>query len=410
MIAGRAWGKNRTAAAWVHDQAERRPGAVGFLASRTLADVERTILGHPRSGLLVTQRPWNPCTWNMQRQTITYRNGTRLHFYSSERPDQARGPEHDFGYGDEFATWKRVADVAGNTLKDNLLLGLRGSNGGAPQALFTSTPRPTTREVLERAKKRAVEVRESGGEEPIRITRGRMLDNAANLPPEIVSELLARYGGTRLGRQELEGEILEAIEGALWSDAMFESPWCRVPMPEPAKLRRVVVAIDPAVSAEAGSNQTGIIKVARGYDDHVYAVACRSGVLSPASWARRAIELYHEPPIADAIVGEVNNGGDLVEANIRANGGGNLRVIQVRATRGKARRAEPVAALYEQKRGHHVGDADQWKLLEYQMSMTDAEDYQGEGSPDDLDAFVWGATELMFGAEPAPLRARTLRI
>lgn len=391
VIAGRAWGKNATGAQWVHSEAERRPGAVGFLASRTLGDVEKTILAHPRSGLLATQRPWNPCEHRKGDQALVYANGTRLHFYSSERPDQARGPEHDFGYGDEFATWLRVADVAGNTLFDNLLMGLRGSAGGPPQALFTSTPRPTTKLHIDQARKLSESLRsEFGTDDAVRVTRGRMLDNRTNLPAEYVASMLAKYGGTRLGQQELEGEILEAIEGALWREDYFDD---RRALPE--RVKRVVVAVDPAVSTEENSNQTGIIKVARGLDDHLYGVKVRSACATPAQWARLAIELAHEPPVADCIVAEVNNGGDLVESNIRSvEGGRKVRVVKVHASRGKARRAEPVASIYEQRRAHHCGDPDQWRRCEYQMTMTDVEAYQGEGSPDDMDALVWGAFEL----------------
>lgn len=378
IVAGRAWGKNRTAAAWLHDQADCRPGAVGFIAARTLRDVRDTVLGNPRSGLIATARPWNPLRVLKQEAKAVYANGTELRFYSSEEPDQARGPEHDFGYGDEFATWKRVADMVGNTLYDNLLMGLRGSTGGPPCALFTSTPRPSTKAIIEAA---ALNPR-------IRVTRGRLIDNQRNLPREFVGEMLRKYEGTRLGRQELDGEILDAIDGALWSEDMFDR---RV---APTEFKRVVVAVDPAVSTEEKSNQTGIVKVARGWDDRLYGLAVRSAVASPAQWARRAIELYHEHPAADAIVGEVNNGGDLVEANLHANGGRDLRFIKVHATRGKARRAEPVAALYEQGRASHCGDPELWRLCEYQMTMTDVEDYNGEGSPDDMDALVWGAFEL----------------
>lgn len=364
------------------------------------------MLQHPRSGLLVTQRPWNPCEWKRGDDVLLYANGTRLHFYSSERPDQARGPEHDFGYGDEFATWMRVADVAGNTLYDNLLMGLRGECGGPPRALFTSTPRPSTKIRIEEAKRLSDELRSKfGGDDAVRITRGRMLDNRANLPVQFVAAMIAKYGGTRLGRQEIDGEILEAIEGALWRDEFFDA---RCAIPSEGRIARVVVGVDPAVSAEEGSNQTGIIKVARGIDDHIYGIAVRSACASPAKWARLAIELAHEPPVADCIVAEVNNGGDLVEANIRSvDGGRNVRVVKVHASRGKSRRAEPVASLYEQRRAHHCGDPEQWRRCEYQMTNTDPEAYRGDGSPDDMDALVWAAFELFKFAGPEVVSAGT---
>jgi phage terminase large subunit-like protein len=392
IVAGRAWGKNATGANFVHDEADRRPGAVGFIASRTREDAVQVVFGHPRSGLLVTARPWNRLELVHERDVLLgrYANGTKLWVYSSEKPDKARGPEHDFGYGDEFATWMRVADIAGNTLYDNLLMGLRGSRGGPPRALFTSTPRPQTRHHIEQAKKISGELLgDFKGDDAIRVTRGRMLDNAANLPAAYIAAMRAKYEGTRLGRQELEGEILEEVEGAfVTTDMIDETRIDRAQLPE---LQRIVVGVDPS----GGREEQGIIAAGLGVDGHGYVLADRSGAFKPEVWGRRVVELYGALR-GDRILAEKNFGGDMVESTIRAVDP-LVPVTMVTAARGKHVRFEPVSALYEQKRIHHVGS---FPKLEDEVTQFSAAGYEGDKSPNRADALVWAMFDLFRLGEP----------
>jgi predicted phage terminase large subunit-like protein len=251
-----------------------------------------------------------------------------------------------------------------------MVFGLR--LGAAPQVVVTTTPRPTP---IIRALLTAPGTV---------VTRGRTLDNRANLAPGVVADLERRYGGTRLGRQELDGEVLTDTPGALWT-------WERIDAARVAaapQLRRVVVAIDPAVSAGEGSDETGIVVCGIGFDGRGYVLEDASGKYSPDGWARRAVHLAAEHK-ADRIVAEVNNGGQLVEHTLRTVDRA-VAYKAVHASRGKATRAEPVAALYEQARVSHLGRLD---ALESQMTGWDPS--TSTKSPDRVDALVWALTELM---------------
>lgn len=272
---------------------------------------------------------------------------------------------------DELAAWRYPEAW------DQLQMGLR--LGDDPRVVVTTTPRPTEL------------VRALAASPTTRVTRGRTLDNARNLAPGVVEALTARYGNTRLGRQELDGEILDDAPGALWRLAMFDAS--RVDTAP--TMRRVVVAIDPAVTAHEGSDETGIIVAGLGLDGRAYVIEDLSGVYPAEQWARRAVEAYRRHR-ADRIVAEVNNGGDLVASVLRAVDRA-VPVAQVRATRGKALRAEPVAALYEQGRVSHVGLLA--RLEDQCVSWDPASDSR---SPDRLDALVWALTDLVID-RPAPL-------
>jgi predicted phage terminase large subunit-like protein len=227
------------------------------------------------------------------------------------------------------------------------------------------------------------------------VTRGRTADNIANLAPTFVSSIMARYAGTRLGRQELDAEVLSDTPGALWRLDDIES--ARIPPAGLPTLRRIVVAIDPAVSNSENSDETGIIVAGRADDGHAYILADYSLKASPDGWAREAIKAYHRHH-ADRIIAEVNNGGALVEATVRMVDP-NVSYRAVHASRGKAVRAEPIAALYEQRRVHHVGT---FPMLEDQMSAFtgDFDRARAGYSPDHVDALVWALTELMVEATP----------
>lgn len=362
ILAGRGWGKTRTGAEWVRHMATTgRAGRIALVA-RTASDV-RDVVVEGESGILrispASERP----EWNSSRRRLTWPNGAIATTYSADEPDQLRGPQHDAAWLDELASWRYPEAF------DQLRFGLR--LGERPQVVVTTTPRPTPIVTgLIRAPGTVV-------------TRGRTRDNAVNLAAGVVADLERRYAGTRLGRQELDGEILTDAPGALWKWAPIEA--ARVES-APA-LRRVVVAIDPAATSGDESDETGIVVAGLGWDDRVYVLADASGRYAPTEWARRAIAAYrtHE---ADRIVAEVNNGGEMVTATLRMIEPG-APVRTVHASRGKAVRAEPVAALYEQGRVSHVGPL---AMLEDQMTAWDPG--TSRKSPDRIDALVWALTDL----------------
>lgn len=251
-----------------------------------------------------------------------------------------------------------------------LMMGLR--LGEHPQVVATTTPKSVP---IMRA------IQDSPG---VIVTRGRTLDNAGNLAPSFLTGLMARYEGTRLGRQELEGEDLDDNPDALWQREGLDA--CR--LREAPELVRVVVAIDPAATSKDSSDETGIVVAGLGADGRGYVLADRSGRFKPDAWARRAVEAYHEYQ-ADRIIAEGNQGGEMVEHVLGTVERG-LPIRVVHATRGKVTRAEPIAALYEQGRVSHVGSLPQ---LEDQLCTWTP----GAGSPDRLDALVWALTELMLG-------------
>jgi phage terminase large subunit-like protein len=284
-----------------------------------------------------------------------------------------------------MAKWKNLQrkDETGETAWSNLLMGLR--MGDNPQAIVTTTPRPIP--LMKALQKRAGVV----------VTRGRLEDNRANVSEEWYRDIHAQYAGTRLGRQELEGELLEDVEGALWTLAVFDQTRVHE---RPKDLTRVVVAVDPSGSALGA--EAGIIVVGLGTDAHGYVLEDVSERCSPDRWGRLAVQLY-DAEKADCIVAETNYGGEMVRAvidsaasklaedGLRSNGVVNVAIVT--ATRGKQVRAEPVSALYAQGRMHHVGT---FAALEDQMATW----IPGATSPDRMDALVWAATELMVGQLP----------
>jgi phage terminase large subunit-like protein len=359
--AGRGWGKTRVGAEWVRSMAQ--PGARIALVGPTAADV-RDVMIEGESGLLSVCEPWNRPTYEPSKRRVTWPNGAMATAYSAEEPDRLRGPQHTHAWTDEVAAWPRPEAW------DMLMMGLR--LGEHPQVVATTTPRNVP---IMRA------IQSSPG---LIVTRGRTLDNAGNLAPSFLTGLMARYEGTRLGRQELEGEDLDDNSDALWQREGLDL--CRVR--EAPELARVVVAIDPAATSKDSSDETGIVVAGLGTDGRGYVLADRSGRFKPDAWARRAVEAYHEFS-ADRIVAEGNQGGEMVEHVLGTVEKG-LPIRIVHATRGKVTRAEPIAALYEQGRVSHVGSLPQ---LEDQLCTWTP----GAGSPDRLDALVWALTELMLG-------------
>ena len=316
------------------------------------------------SGILACSPPWFRPTYKPTVKELTWPNGSIATTYSSEVPDELRGPQHHVAWADELAKWRFPQDTW-----DNLMFGLR--LGDHPQAVVTTTPRPipALKAILS---------------DPLTVTtRGSTYDNAANLAPSFLREILKKYEGTRLGQQELYAQMVEQVEGALWQREQID----RLRVREAPKLRRIVVAIDPAVTSGAESDETGIVVAGLGEDGEGYVLDDLSGQYSPDGWARRAVNVYHSQK-ADRIVAEVNNGGEMVEFTVRTVDP-NVSYKAVHASRGKRTRAEPIAALVEQGKIHHVG---LFAELEDQLCTWDAS--LGDTSPDRLDAYVWAFTEL----------------
>jgi phage terminase large subunit-like protein len=378
LLGGRGSGKTRSAAEWCRAEVESgRRLQLGIVGPT--ADALRRVQIEGPSGLLATAPPWFRPTYEPSRRIVTWPNGAVAHLFSAEEPDRLRGPNLDGAWCDEVTSWANAADVW-----DMLQMCLRipGPQGHAPQVLVSTTPKPTP--IL-----KAIIAAETTA-----ITRARTPDNAGNLDASTLQYLMNRYGGTTLGRQELDAELLDDVDGALWHRALLDQ--CRR-YSAPMDLRRVVVAIDPAGGTGRGSTETGIIVAGVARDGHAYMLADLSGKYSPEQWARRAVAAYHTHR-ADRIIAEKNFGGDMVTGTPRAVDA-TVPVKMVQASRGKAVRAEPVVALYEQHLVHHIGT---FTGLEDQLCQWDPNG--NDPSPDRLDALVWAITELVVEKQAAPAR------
>jgi phage terminase large subunit-like protein len=370
--AGRGFGKTLAGAEWVTAIAAT-PDVQIALVGQTAADVRRVMIEGP-SGLRAVAKTGKIPRYTTSRGEVRWPNGAVARVYSADVPDQLRGPEHDAAWCDELAKWRR-----GDAAWDNLMMGMR--RGTHPRVLVTTTPRPTN---LMKRLLRAKELVE---------TRGRTRDNPF-LPAVFVDHVEDAYGGTALGRQELDGEMIEDLAGALWSRALLEA--CRGAAPD--ALVRVVVGVDPPAGAIAGGgagDACGIVAV--GLDgDGIGHVLCDASVsaASPEAWAK-AVAGCAAQHGADRVVAEANQGGAMVRSVLLA-ADVTLPVTLVRASRGKVARAEPVATLYERGRVRHGG---RFVALEDEMcGLIAGGGYQGPGrSPDRADALVWALTELMLG-------------
>jgi phage terminase large subunit-like protein len=373
FIAGRGAGKTRSAAEWVNEQAKNYPGCRIALVGRTPADV-RDVMIEGESGILACARSGRP-VYESTKRRLTWPNGTTAHAYSAEVPAALRGPQHHFAWADENAAWKdaRKGDVL-DTSWNNLMLGLR--LGSAPRVVVTTTPKPNAlmRTIL-------------GRHTTVR-TSGSTYDNLANLAPSFREHVLATYEGTRIGRQELLGELLEDVEGALWTLAGIDAD--RVSPDAVPDMVRIVVAVDPSGGDGPNNDEQGIVVAGLGIDGELYVLDDRSCKLSPHGWASRAIGAFREYA-ADRIIAEINFGAQMVEHTVRSVDK-SVPVKTINASRGKVQRAEPIAALYEQHRVHHVGP-----MAKLEDQMTTWTPIDGT-SPDRLDALVWAITELTGGA------------
>lgn len=369
LLAGRGFGKTRCGAEFIRQEVDAgRAGHIALVAP-TSADARDTMI-EGESGLLGIYPPTQRPIYEPSKRRITFHNGATATTFSADEPDRLRGPNHDLAWCDELAAWRYPEAW------DMLNFGLR--IGDHPRVVVTTTPKPTL--LIKNLMKRP----------DVHVTRGSTFDNAANLAPAFISEVKIRYEGTRLGRQELHAEILDDVEGALWNREMLDSH--RVT--ETPELVRLVVAIDPAISSTAESAETGIVAVGIDGRGHGYVLEDRSTRGTPHDWASQAVALYHTLK-ADKIIAESNQGGDMVKHTL-ATVDSNAPVRLVHASRGKRTRAEPVAALYEQGRIHHVGAFN--KLEDQLCSWVPGE----SASPDRLDALVWGFTELLVGNQMPP--------
>jgi len=361
MKSGRGAGKTRAGSEFTHRVAERVSRIA--LVAATGADVRDTLL-EGESGLLTIARPgWRP-TYEPSKRRLTWPNGCVGTTFSAEEPDRLRGPEHAFAWCDEPAHWPLVQEAW-----DNLMFGLR--IGKQPRIVVTTTPKPRAW------------MKELIAAPTTRISSASTYDNIDNLAPNFAEIVIKKYEGTRQGRQEIYGELLADVEGALWNFDMIE-PHRVLIGPDMA---RVVVAVDPAGTANKHSDETGIVVIGKGVDGRFYPLADRSGKHSPSGWAK-AVDAAWDEYEADAVVCEDNYGGDLVVQNLRASGI-NKRIIRINSRRGKSLRAEPIVGLYEQGLVAHVGILE---TLEEQM--TTWQPYEDRDSPDRVDALVHGMTEL----------------
>ncbi|HEX2764010.1 MAG TPA: terminase family protein [Allosphingosinicella sp.] len=377
IMAGRGFGKTRAGAEWVLGLAEQPALRIALVGPTD--EEARAVMVEGASGILACAGRSEPPQWEPSLGRLTWPSGSRATLYSGAHPDGLRGPEHDFAWCDEVAKWAR-AEAAW----DNMSFGLR--RGARPQVLATTTPRPTPL------------MRRLAALPGVAVTRGRTADNAV-LAESFVEHVTALYGGTRLGRQELDGELIDDAEGSLWPRALIER--CRAGTAAgDIAVKRVVVAVDPPVSV--GGDACGISVCALGEDGIGYVLedATVAG-LRPEGWAQAvaaAAARWH----ADRVVAEGNQGGAMVESVLRG-AAVNLPVKIVHARHGKVARAEPVAALFEGRRAKFAGAFPE---LEDQLAgLTSGGGYEGPGrSPDRADAMVWALTELMLGKKRAEPR------
>jgi hypothetical protein len=378
VLAGRGFGKTRLAAEWVRDQAKyTTTGQRRFaLVARTAADV-RDVIVEGESGIMNVSPPSEKPLYEPSKRRLTWPNGNTATLFTADEPDSLRGPQFTHAWGDEIAAWRQTPDTAGMTAFDNLRVGTR--LGANPQMVVTTTPKrvPLLYKLLEEAEKSGI----------VKVTRGSTLDNAGNLSGAYLDTMLGVYAGTKLAKQELYGEMLDNVEGALWTEEMIEKHR-HANYPASTPLR--VIGVDPSV-AENPRDECGIVVVSSTADRDLYkrqawVVEDASVLGSPTVWAQRVVEMARK--WGCPVVAEVNQGGALVKNAIHTIDP-NVTVLEVHSKYGKALRAEPITLAYEQGRVHHIGYLTD---LESQMYSW----IPGEGkSPDRVDALVHALTALL---------------
>jgi phage terminase large subunit-like protein len=386
LLAGRGFGKTRAGAEMVRAEVASGKGRIA-LVGPTAADA-RDVMVEGESGLIAVSPPGEKPLYEPSKRRLTWSNGAVASVFSADEPERLRGPQHEFAWCDEIASWRYPEAW------DMLMFGLR--LGADPRVVATTTPRPTKL------------IKTLLADPKVAVTRGSSYENRANLAPAFFEQIIKRYEGTRLGRQEIGAEILEDLPGALWSRGIIDAARAAVALDpsilgqaQGSGLERIVVAIDPAASSGEEADETGIVVAGKDKEGHGWVLADLSGRYAPAEWAKAAIAAYRAHK-ADRIVAEVNNGGEMVVATLRMIDP-DVPFTSVRASRGKVARAEPVAALYEQGRVHHVGA---FPKLEDQMcsflagESSDLRKAMGV-SPDRVDALVWALSELLVQRTPA---------
>jgi len=365
FLAGRGWGKTLTGAYDIVEYCLTNDNVVCGVVAPTYGDLKRVVFAGDSGFInIIDKRLLSSTGYNKSANEIHFYNGSRIVGFPAIEPDRLRGVQFHRVWCDELAAWRYSETF------DNLMMALRlGQN---PKCIITTTPRPT--KIIKTLAKRS----------DTKLITGSTFENIDNLAESSVQMLKERYEGTRIGRQELYAEILEDVEGALFNYKNIEEN--RITN-HPIDLQRIVVAIDPAVTSNENSDETGMIVAGRDINNHYYILHDASQISSPDEWVKKAISLYKQYE-CDRIVAEVNNGGDLIERLLRTQNQ-SIPYTSVRASRGKMIRAEPISALYEQNRVHHVGV---FKDLEEQMCQ-----FTGNGvqyHDDRVDALVWAITSL----------------
>ena len=376
VMAGRGFGKNWSGSNWLINQHSTGQAKNSGIVAATASDLRRYCLEGPSGILSLAPNHWRPA-YLTSKSKLVWPDESETLLFTSEEPDRLRGPNLDKVWCDELGSWGRL-----DATWDMLMLCMRY---GVPQVTVTTTPRPKAilRDLLNRRDK------------DVAVTTGSTYDNVKNLAGRFVQEVITQHKGTKLERQEIYGELLDEFEGALWSYKVLDA--CRVT--EHPELGRVGVGVDPAISSVEGANLTGIAVGGIAANKHGYLLGDHSLQASPEQWATKAVSLYNQFQ-ADFIIAEKNQGGEMVEATIRAVDP-NVNVKLVHASRGKIARAEPIAAFYEQGRIHHVGTFPE---LEDEMCLflpgeSNLQQLRSGGSsPDRADALVWLMTELMDSA------------
>ena len=388
ILAGRGFGKTRTGAEYIRHCVEQgRAGRIALIAP-TSADYRDTMVEGESGILAISPREFRP-TWEPSKRRLSWPNGAVATCFSAEEPERLRGPQHDLAWCDELCAWKSPQECW-----DMLMFGLR--LGQQPRTIITTTPKPTAL-MLDLVQDNYVHV-----------TRGSTFDNMDNLAPTFKRQIIKKYQGTRLGRQELYAEMIQDVPGALWQESQIEQHRLTEQQCAHSEFGRIIIAVDPPVTSGPDADECGIIIAAQARNaneagDYPLYILKDESIqgLSPHGWCNHVVKLYHHYQ-ADRVIAEVNNGGDLIEDLLRQIDR-SISYQAVRASRGKVARAEPISALYERGLVHHVGC---FERLEKQMrEFTPSFDKAVMGySPDRVDALVWALTALSDKADQPQMR------
>ena len=368
ILAGRGWGKTRTGAENILTYAMQRPNSICGVVAPTSGDLRRVCFEGPSGLLKLVPKECLIDTgkaYNRSAMELRLWNGSIIQGYAAIEPDRLRGPQFHRIWADEMAAWRYAESF------DQMMFGLRLGNN--PKLVITTTPRPT-KLIIDLISRK---------DKDVFVQTGSTFDNKENLAESALQQLKDKYEGTTLGRQELFAEVLTEVEGALWNINIIEPKRLKT---IPDKMKRIVISVDPAVTNNEGSDETGFIVCGKGFDNRYYILEDLSARMSADTWASTVVNAFYKYE-ADRVIAEVNNGGDLVERLLRTVDA-SIPYTAVRASKGKLVRAEPISALYEQGKVSHIG---YFAKLEDQMCSYTLD---SRSSPDRLDALVWGLTEL----------------